>query len=267
LANGAEKTIKVIIGTPINREHAYVLDKFLDNQRQIQQAYPGCELVLATSEKDYAPKLKAMLNATQLRGTVLTHDLRKPDYARHWVWDVTSGREAIRRHAVSQTEADYLLFLDADMLFAPDVVAAMVKHIDGYDALFNGYALREHGIGLAGAGCLMMDRRVFERIHFRCFEFRNGEVIFEDNLLEMALFRLHARVRKGVYVATDHYQDAYSFKHLEPQPVGKIRELVNSQLIRYALIRSSIVLHRNIPWRLKVVLDRRGVGRKKHEGN
>jgi len=262
LANGAEKTIKVIIGTPINCEHAYVLDKFLDNQRQIQHAYPGCELVLATSEKDYAPKLNDMLDAVKLTGKVLAHGLIRPDYARHWVWDVTCGREAIRQYAVSQAEADYLLFLDADMLFAPDVVAAMVKHIDGYDALFNGYALREYGVGLAGAGCLMLNRRIFKRIRFRCCEFRSGEVIFEDNLLEMDLFCLHARVRRGFYVATDHYQDACSIKHTEPQPVGKTREMVNRPLIRYVLIKSSMMLHYNIPWRLKIALDRLNRGNK-----
>jgi hypothetical protein len=249
-------TIKVAIGTPINREHAYILHKYLENQKQIQQVYGSCELVLATSEKDYAPQLEEMLHNAQLKGKTLVHDPITPDYARHWVWDVASGREAIRRHVVSQTEADYLLFLDADMLFETDVVTTMIKHIDGCDALFNGYALREHGLGLAGAGCLMLNREVLKRIRFRCCEFRNGEVIFEDNLLEMDLFRLHARVRKGIYVATDHYQDACSFKHMKPQSVGKKRELVNRPFIRYTLIKSSIALHYNIPWRLMIFLNK-----------
>ena len=256
MITGAEKSIKVIIGTPVNREHAYILDKFLDNQKQIQQAYPGCELVMATSEKDYAPELEGMLRARQLRGKALTHTPMKPDYARHWVWDVASAREALRCYAVSQAHADYLLFLDADMLFEADVVSDMLAHISGCDALFSGYALREHGIGLAGAGCLMLRRRVFERVRFRCYEFPSGEVMFEDNLLELDLFRLHARVRKGIYIATDHYQDAGSFKRTRPQKVGKIRELANRPFIRYVLVKSSLALRYNIPWRLKIIMDR-----------
>jgi len=255
-----QETIKVVIGTPVSREHAYILDQFLKNQVQIQQAYPHCKLVLATSEKDYAQKLKDMLDTSQLKGTVLTHDIIKPDYARHWIWDVTSGRETIRQYTISQTDANHLLFLDADMLCEPDIVTTMMKYIDGGDTVFNGYALRGHGIGLAGAGCLMLNRRVLERISFRCREFKNGEVIFEDNLLEIDLFRLHARVKKGIYVATDHYQDADSFKHLEPYSIGIVRRLANHPFIRYILIKSSMAVHYNIPWRLKGFLEKLGGG-------
>jgi hypothetical protein len=256
LLNNPGKATKVVIGTPIDSAHAYILDKFLHNQGQIQQTYHDSELVLTTSEKDFALKLKGMLNNAKLRGTVLTHDLEKPSFARHWVWDVTSGREAIRQYAVSQKEVAYLLFMDGDMLFERDVIAVMLNNIGDCDALFNGYALRKYGIGLAGAGCLLLRRKVFTRIRFRCCEFENGEVIFEDNLLEMDLFELRARIRKGVYVATDHFQDAETFKHLEPRRIGKIQALTNCPFIRYALIRSSLALHCNIPWRLKTLLAR-----------
>jgi hypothetical protein len=251
LTSYAEEQIKVVIGTPIDRKHAYILDKLLDNQKKIQQAYRACELVLATSEKDYARELKGILSSAQLRGKVLTHVPKRPDYSRHWVWDVTSGREAIRKYALTQKGADHLLFLDADMLFESDIVNKMLRCIEGYDALFNGYALRGYGTGLAGAGCLMLKRWVLDNIHFRCCEFKNGEVIFEDNLLEMDLFRLHARVRKGIFVASDHYQDAGKFKHLEPHSIGPVRRLANHPLVRYILIGSSLTLHYNIPWRLK----------------
>jgi hypothetical protein len=256
LINSAANQIKVVIGTPINREHAYILEKFLDNQKQVQQAYHDCELVLATSDTSFARELQGFLTNAQLHGNALTHVPEKPAYSRHWIWDVTSGREAIRQHAVANTGVDYLLYLDADMLFESDVVSQMLKHIEGYDVLFNGYALRGHGTGLSGARCLMLKRRVFDKIHFHCCEFKHGEVIFEDNLLEMDLFRLHAGVKKGFYVTTDHYQDAHSFKHMEPQPTGKIRALTNYPIIRYTLIKSSLVLHYNIPWRLRNFLNR-----------
>jgi hypothetical protein len=253
---GAPDMQKVVVGAPVDRAHSYILDKFLQNQAHIQQIYPCCELVLSTSDKGYAPQLKNMLEASKLRGIVLTHEVLKPDYARHWIWDIAGGREAIRRYAVSQAGAGYLLFLDADMLFDTDIIINMGKCIEGYDAVFNGYALRGHGTGLAGAGCVMLNRRVFENINMRCCEFKNGDVIYEDNLLEMDLFRLHARIRKGIFVASEHYQDAASFKRLEPQPVGKIRLLVNHPLWRYILIGSSLMLHYNLPWRLRLFLEK-----------
>ena len=263
MTESAETRNKVVIGTPIDSGHAYVLDKFLENLKLIQQEYPASELVLATSEKDYALKLKGILRSAHVQGTVLVHTPQKPDYARHWIWDVTSGREAIRRYAASQTGADYLFFLDGDTLCQPDIIARLLKHIDGCDAVFNGCALRQGGTGLAGAGCLMLSRRAFEGVNFRCCEFPSGEVIFEDNMLEMDLFRLGARIKKGIYAPTDHYQDARSFQRVEAQPVGKIRTLVNHPFIRYVLIKASVALRYNFPWRLKLFLDRLRRGAKK----
>jgi hypothetical protein len=264
VSSRAEQMPKVIIGTPIYHKGAYILDKFLNNQRQIQKTYENCELVLTTSEKEYFPELKRIFDSARLKGDVLSHDVTMPDYCRHWVWDVASGREEIRRFAVSQADADYLLFLDADMLFEQDVVKTMLGKLTDFDAVFNGYVTREHGIGLAGAGCVILNRRVLERIRFRCCEFKNGEVIFEDNLLEMDLFRFRARVRKGIFVASDHYQDAEHFKHIEPQPVGKIRALANRPLVRYMLIKSSLALHYNIPWRLMLFINNLSRDRKQN---
>jgi hypothetical protein len=38
----------VFVCTVICRRTAYVLDLFLENQREIQLVYPGCRLILAT---------------------------------------------------------------------------------------------------------------------------------------------------------------------------------------------------------------------------
>ena len=40
----------VIVGAPICRRTSFALDKFLSNQQEIQKAYSGCRLVLATYE-------------------------------------------------------------------------------------------------------------------------------------------------------------------------------------------------------------------------
>ena len=247
--------MKVLIGTPINRNKSYVIDKFLANQKEIQREYPMSELVLTTCEIDFVDDLKKYLDSWDLRGKVLIYEVIKPDYARNRIWNITCAREAIRQYTVSQTDAQYLLFLDSDMTFDPSVVVIMEREIRDCGVVFSGIPLHHYGTGLAG-GCVMLTRNVLESLKFRCYEFRNGEIIFEDNVLEMDLFRLGARVKKGFFVPISHYESATDVKSIEPQPLGVVRRLTNRALIRYVLIRTSIIIHYNIPWRLKVILGR-----------
>lgn len=248
--------IDVVIGTPIHSDKAYIIDKFLSNQKQIQSSYPSSKLILATDEYDFASELESLVNLWKLRGFVMRYEVIKPNHAHSTIWNITCGREAIRKYMLSQTEAKYLLFLDADMVFDPSVVSTMQKEIQGYDVVFSGYPLQRYGIGLAGAGCLMLTRSVLEKVNFRCYEFENGEVIFEDNVLEIDLFRLGSRVKKGFFVTISHFNSANEVKQITPQPVGTFRKLSNCQLVRYGLIRASIICRHNVPWRLKVMLNR-----------
>ncbi len=248
--------MNVVIGTPIHRQGSYVLDKFLSNQKQIQQTYPSSELILATSEYDYIKELESLVSFWKLRGTVLLYEIVKPDYARSNIWNIACGREAIRQYTLSQTEARYLLFLDADMIFEPSVIKIMEKEIQGYDVVFSGHQLRHYGTGLAGAGCMMLPRSILGKIRFRCYEFKNGEVIFEDNVLEMDLFRLGSRIKKGFFLSISHYTSATEARHITPQPVRILRKITTCAFARYWLIRASIMTRHNIPWKLKVLLSK-----------
>lgn len=249
-------TANVIVGTPICRGSSYAVDRFLSNQQEVQQDYRSSELVLSTSELDFAEALKNRVASLGLRGTVIHHQVVKPDHARSRLWDIACGREAIRKHVLSQTRATHLLFLDADMTFDPAVIGILEREIRGCSAVFSGYPLRDHGTGLAGSGCVMLTREVLERLRFRCYEFKNGETIFEDNVLEMDLFRLGGRTRKGFFVAITHYTSPTEARHIAPQPLGLARRAVNVGLVRYALIRASILVRWNIPWRMKVFFNR-----------
>jgi hypothetical protein len=246
----------VIIGTPIYRQGAYVLDKFLKNQKQIQQSDPSSELLLATCEPDLIKELENSMASHALRGTVISYEVAKPDYAKSRVWNITRGREAIRQHMLSQTESHYLLFLDADMTFDQAVIEIMKREIKGYDAVFSGYSLQHFGKGLAGLGCALLTRSTLEKINFRCHEFKNGEVIFEDNVLEMDLFRAGSRVKKGFFLAIDHYTSGGETGHITPQPVAMFRKMANWAPARYALLRASILIRRNIPWKLKIYISK-----------
>jgi hypothetical protein len=111
-------------------------------------------------------------------------------------------------------------------------------------------------MGLAGAGCVMLSRSTLEKLEFRCCEFKNGEVIFEDNVLEMDLFRLGSRVKKGFFLSITHYASATESRRVTPHPVGLARRITNSAFIRCALIRASMTFKQNIPWKMKVLLNR-----------
>lgn len=254
--------MNVIVGAPAHREGAYVMDKFLANQQQIQLNYPSSELVLATSEAGFIEELEGFLASRRLRGKTILYETIKPAYARSRLWNITCGREAIRNYVLSQTDARYLLFLDADMTVDPSVITIMEREIQNRDAVFSGYSLRHYGIGLAGCGCVMLRRSVLERLRFRCYEFKNGQVIFEDNVLEMDLCRLGCKVKKGFFVSITHYTEEAEGQHIDPQPLSLYRKIVNNNFIRYVLIRLSIAARYNIPWHVKALLNKLPVSKK-----
>ena len=132
--------MNIVIGTPIHRQSAYVLDKFLSNQKQIQHGYQSSELILATSQRDFFKELESRISFWKLRGTVLPYEVFKPDYARSNIWDIACGREAIREYIVSQTENRYSLFLDADMTFETRIIEILEKL---HSSFIENYILRK----------------------------------------------------------------------------------------------------------------------------
>lgn len=251
-----KKSVNVVVGTPVYRQGAYVIHKFLPNQKEIQRGYPSSELVLATNEDDFIKELEQLLNFYELRGSVILYETVKPDHARSKVWNVACGREAIRQYTLLQTEARYLLSLDTDMTYEPAIIKIMQREIDGHDVVFSGCPIRGYGTGLAGAGCLMLTRDTLEKIRFRCLEFKNGEVMFEDNLLELDLFGLRSRIKRGVFLHTSHYKSENEARHIAPHPLGTYQRIVTSAYVRYGLIKASLMVKHNIPWKLKVLADR-----------
>ncbi len=246
----------VIVGTPLCRRTAFMLDKFLTNQQEIQQAYPGCTLILATDEPDFVAELKQQVDHYRLKGEVITYKTIKPDYARSRIWSVTSGREALRQYALSQ-ESDYLLYFDSDMVYEQAVISVMKSKIKGFDTVFSAHRLRPRGLLGFGTGCLMFKRKILSRITFICYEFKNGEEIDESEAIDLELFRCHARVNKGIFVSIKHYLSREEYYTTEPQPLGWFQTLANISLIRYMLVRMSILAKCNIARKLKVWLYRR----------
>lgn len=240
----------VLLGGPVYRQGTYVIDKFLANQRDIQLAYPSCELVLATNEADLVEELRQLLVSWGLKGKVIPYETVKPENARGRVWNIACGREAIRQHMLSQTEADYYLSVDADMVYDPAIVEIMKSEIQGYDVIFSGCPYRDGMVGLTGSGCMMARREALQSLKFRCAEFKSGDVLSEDNMFEMDSFRRGSKIKKGFFLHVSHYKDANEALHIAPQPVGTYRRIATSALVRYLLIRASLTAGVNLPGRL-----------------
>ena len=235
----------VLICTLICRRTAYVLDIFLANQREIQQAYPGCRLILATEEPDYVAELKELLERYNLRGDVITFEVKKPDYAKSSVWNITCGRESHRQYVLAH-QAAYMLLMDSDMVYDPQSINILKDRISGHNAVFSGFILRHDGTLGMGGGCLMLDRDTIRRVSFRCFEFKNGEGITEDEVLDADLFQIRARVKKGIFLAIRHYRSREVFFDIVPGQISFFRGAANSLPVRYVLVRTSQFFKHNI---------------------
>jgi len=248
--------IDVITASLIHRSGNYVLNQFLNNLKQIQKDYPATDILLASAESETCETLKELMISSGLNGTVIHYDIVKPDYAKDRIWNITCGREALRKYALKNSQAGYFLFLDSDMVFEPQIITKMKREIQDCDVLFSGYPLKKHGIGLAGFGCLMLKRTIMERLQFRCYEFKNGEVIYEDNLLEMDAFLKGAKIKKGFFLNIKHYLSAEKYKDIKPQPVGLAKRIVNNAALRCFFIWLSVKFKYNLLWNLKKTVNK-----------
>jgi len=239
--------VRVVVGVLIYHAGAYILDKFLANQKEIQKNYPSSELVFATNEPDFVKELEGALSLWALRGKVLCHETIKPEDARSRLWNIACGREAIRQYTLSKTKAKYLLSLDADMTYDPNIIGIMEREIQGYDVVYSGYHTRlGPGIILEGGGCCMLTAAAMKDVRFRCLEFKNGVAIPEDTLLELDLIRSHKRIKKGFFLAISHYDNKGQEKNISPRPVGLYWRITRSVFVRYARVRASIVFKHDV---------------------
>lgn len=248
-------TPDVIVGTTICRRTSFVLNKFLANQQEIQQSYPKCSLILATDEPDFATELRKQIHHYHLRGEVIAYETVKPGYARSHLWSITCGREAIRQYVLAQG-VEYLLFVDGDIVFEASVVNIMKDKSRGFDIVWSGYRFPPKCDLRFGAGCVMIRREILNKIPFRCYEFSNGELIFEDELFDLDSFKRRARVDKGIFVPMKHYLNKDEYCAIAPQPLSWFRKLTNCLVVRYALVRMSIAVRHNIPSKLHALLYR-----------
>lgn len=239
----------VIIGTPISKSKSYILDKFLENQRAIHLAYPNSRLVMATCDPEF----------TGVPGVELIgYGVTCPPNVPVWSYNIAFGRDALRRYAID-AGADYLLFCDCDQTYDESVIPVLLEKIKGYDVIFSGVRIRVDETWGYGGNFLMLGRRILEKITFRTIVWsKDGKRgLAEDEILDYDLFRLHARVRKGIFVANYHYRSADDGVEITPRPVGLFRQVANSQPVRYALVSLTMLLHYNVQGALHSLITTR----------
>lgn len=234
---------KVLIGTTIVRKSAYILDKFLINQKNIQNNFAGAELVIATDEIKFIGKLKNHFEKYKLKGEVLYYETKKPDYAKDRNWSIAAGRDKCRQYAVND-DFDFLLIVDTDMIYDNSLIQILLGISNGYDIVQSGYNLHNSKIGFGG--CNLIGKDILKKTKFRCAEFKNGVIIEEGNMFEYDSFRKRARIEKGVFVWIEHYSSPTKKVFVKPVKLSLRKKFMIQPAIRYLVVRLSLCLKRDI---------------------
>lgn len=234
----------VVVAGPVCRRTAFALQKFLSNQRDVQQCYPGIQLVLATNEADFIEELNGLINNYQLKGKVIFYTTERPSYFRDIAqWNITCGREAIRRWFLTESSADYLLFCDADMTYEASVVDILLQEIKGHDVVQSCYFDRTYNcLCLEGFGCAMLTRDVMHKAKFRCIELKNGRSITQDLLYYIDLARAGAKIKRGFFTDISHYRNPNECATITRQPLSlRYKITLYPFLFGYSLHALSII--------------------------
>jgi len=250
-----QNQMDVIVGAPICRRTSYVLDKFLKNQQEIQNTYPGCMLVIATDEPDFVTELREQVGKYNIKAEVISYETIKSNRHQSYIWNITCGREALRQYMLS-TGVEYFLSVDADMIFDPSVIDVMKDKSIGFDAVYSAYTMATLGFYGFGNGCLFFSRKILSKMAFTCFEFGKKQIIDESEAVDWVLFKRRAKVRKGIFVAIKHYIGKPKCYDIEPQLMSTFRKLTNSLVIRFMLIQISIIIRCNITRKLQTRVHR-----------
>ena len=248
--------MEVVVGVPINPRTAYILDKFLKNQEKIQsKSKLAVKTVFATEDLEFAEKLKNILKKYNIKSDVITFEVYKPKYAKDRIWNIVSARTSIRDYFL-KSQAEYLIFMDADMIFDPEIVNKLIEIVEkGYDVVYNGYLDRGNpsGINLTGFGGTLIKRWVMEKTKFRCKE-KNGRVIDEGVYFEFDLVKIGAKVYRGFIAYSEHHDPKRPPSICYPKKLTLQEKLRNNIYLRFLIHLISILLCYDILWHLSMKL-------------
>ncbi|MCX7998581.1 MAG: glycosyltransferase [Leptospiraceae bacterium] len=251
--------VSAVIGVPINSKSAYIISKFIKNQKEIQKySKIECETVFATEERIFAEKLNELLKKYDGNFKIKEFDVFKSRIGKNRIWNIVSARNAIREYFL-KTDADYLVFMDADMLFEPEIINKLLKiSKKGYDVVYNGYLDRGNpkGINLTGFGGTLIKRWVMEKVKFKCKE-RNGRVIDEGVYFEFELVKIRAKVYRGFIAYSEHHDAEKPPSICYPRELTVWEKIRNNPKFRFCFHLISIPLNYDLLWHLSMKLKDR----------
>ncbi|MEM3896849.1 MAG: hypothetical protein QW763_06260 [Archaeoglobaceae archaeon] len=103
--------MEAIIGAPANSKSAFILKKFIKNQKEIYKTSKiECKTVFATEERKFAEKLKKKVEEGF---EVIEFEILRPVNAKDRIWNIASARNAIREYFL-QSDAVFLIFMDSE---------------------------------------------------------------------------------------------------------------------------------------------------------
>lgn len=238
--------MKIVVGTTVVRKSAYVLDKFLENQKKIQDNYFDSELVIATDEIKFLGRLKDYLKRYGLKGEVIYYETKKPDYAKDRTWSISCGREVIRQYALNNS-FDYLLSVDADMVYSSSIIQILLGISNGFSVVQSGYKGKSTTNVGFGLSCTLIKKEIFENVSFRCMEFKHNYHLIEDgNMFEYDAFRKGARFRKGVFVDIGHYVSVNEKVDIKSRKISLQKRFIIHPFLRYLVVKLSLWLKYDI---------------------
>lgn len=240
---------KVLVGMTAVRKSAYILDKFLQNQKEIQNNFSGSELVIATDELKFLGYLKSHFEKHKLKGEVIYYETERPDYAKDRNWSMSAGRQECRRYMLANN-FDFLLIVDSDMIYDNSLIQILLGISNGYDVVQSGYRSK-HNSNIGFGGCNLIGKEIIGKVKFRCREFKNGVIIEEGNMFEYDTFRKRAKIKKGVFVKIEHYSSLTEKVSVSPRKFSLIKRLMVQPLIRYLIVRISLIVKQDISLKIQ----------------
>jgi len=69
---------KVIIGVPVNAKSGSIIEKFLQNQKEIQERSQKTITVFATEDMEFAQKLDILSKSYKIRYEILNFERKRP---------------------------------------------------------------------------------------------------------------------------------------------------------------------------------------------
>lgn len=188
--------MKILIGSPIAKDSAYALDKFIKNQIEIHKITKNKCLTLFASED-----IKKLPFKNKNFGLINFKPIIK---GKDRIWKIVAARNSIREYFLDKN-FDYLIFIDSDMTFEPEIVNKLIeKAEEGYDVVFNIYRLKNDQVAYSGFGGTLIKKWVMKKIRFRCYE-NEKTIVDEINCFKKDLFKIKARTWRGLLTKSIHY--------------------------------------------------------------